>query len=35
LNAQIEEHFQGSSKANANILMTKMMQAMYDGRGSI
>jgi hypothetical protein len=33
--AQIEEHFQGSSKANDSIFMTKMMQAKYDGRGSV
>jgi hypothetical protein len=33
--AQIEEHFQGSSKANDNIFMTKMMQAKYDGRRSV
>jgi hypothetical protein len=29
--AKIEEHFQGSSKASANILMSKMMHAMYNG----
>jgi hypothetical protein len=33
--AKIEEHFQGSSKANARILMSKMMQAMYDGCGNV
>jgi hypothetical protein len=33
--AKIEEHFHGSSKSNASILMTKMMQAKYDGRGSV
>lgn len=33
--AKIEEHFQGSSKANANILMSKMMQAKYDGCGNV
>jgi hypothetical protein len=33
--AQIEEHFQGSSKASVSILMTKMMQTKYDGRGSL
>jgi hypothetical protein len=33
--AKIEEHFQGSSKANVSILMSKMMQAKYDGRGNV
>jgi hypothetical protein len=33
--AKIEEYFQGSSKANASMLMTKMMHAKYDGRGSV
>jgi hypothetical protein len=33
--AKIEEHFQGSSKANASMLMTKMMHAKYDGCGSV
>jgi hypothetical protein len=33
--AKIEEHFQGSSKANASMLMTKMMHAKYDGHGSV
>jgi hypothetical protein len=33
--AKIEEHFQGSSKANASLLMTKMMHAKYDGCGSV
>jgi hypothetical protein len=33
--AKIEEHFQGSSKANASILMRKMMQAKYDGCGNV
>jgi hypothetical protein len=35
LMAKIEEHFKGSSKANASILMSKLMQAMYDGRGNV
>jgi hypothetical protein len=30
-----EEHFQGSSKANTSILMTKMMHTKYDRRGSV
>jgi hypothetical protein len=29
---KIEEHFQGSFKANANMLMTKMMNAKYTGQ---
>jgi hypothetical protein len=33
--AKIEEHFQGSPKSNASMLMTKMMHAKYDGRGSV
>jgi hypothetical protein len=33
--AKIEEHFKGSSKANASILMRKLMQAKYDGRGNM
>jgi hypothetical protein len=33
--AKIEEHFQGSSKANASILMSKIMQAKYDGCGNV
>jgi hypothetical protein len=33
--AKIEEYFQGSSKANASMLMTNMMHAMYDGHGSV
>jgi hypothetical protein len=33
--AKIEEHFKGSSKANASILMSKLMQAKYDGRGNV
>jgi hypothetical protein len=33
--AKIEEHFQGSSKANASMLMTKMMNAKYTGQGSV
>jgi hypothetical protein len=33
--AKMEEHFQGSSKANASILMTKMMQVKYDGCCSV
>jgi uncharacterized protein with ATP-grasp and redox domains len=33
--AKIEEHFQESSKANASILMSKMMQAKYDGCGNV
>jgi hypothetical protein len=34
---KIEEYFQGSFKANVSIsmLMTKMMHAKYDGRGSV
>jgi hypothetical protein len=31
--AKIEEHFKDSSKANANILMRKLMQTKYDGCG--
>jgi hypothetical protein len=30
--AKIEEYFRGSSKANTNILISKLMQAKYDGR---
>jgi hypothetical protein len=33
--AKIEEYFQGSSKTNASMLMTKMMHAKYDRRGSV
>jgi hypothetical protein len=33
--AKIEEHFKGSSKANASILMSKLMHAKYDGRGNV
>jgi hypothetical protein len=33
--AKIEEHFHGSSKANASMLMTKMMHAKYDGHGNV
>jgi hypothetical protein len=33
--AKIKEYFQGSSKANASMLMTKMMHAKYDGYGSV
>jgi hypothetical protein len=33
--AKIEEHFQGSSKANVIMLMTKMMNAKYMGQGSV
>jgi hypothetical protein len=33
--AKIEKHFKGSSKANASILMSKLMQAKYDERGNI
>jgi hypothetical protein len=33
--AKIEEHFQGSSKANARMIMTKMIYAKYDGRVSV
>jgi hypothetical protein len=33
--AKIEEYFQSSSKANASMLMNKMMHAKYDGRGSV
>jgi hypothetical protein len=32
---KIEKHFQGSSKANASMLMTKMMNAKYTGQGSV
>jgi hypothetical protein len=32
---KIEEHFKGSSKANASMLMTKMMNAKYTGQGSV
>jgi hypothetical protein len=32
---KIEEYFQGSSKANASMLMTKMIHVKYDGRGSV
>jgi hypothetical protein len=28
---KIEEHFKGSSKANASIVMSKLMQVKYDG----
>jgi hypothetical protein len=31
--AKIEEHFKGSSKANASILMSKLIHAKYDGVG--
>jgi hypothetical protein len=33
--AKIEEHFRESSKASASILMSKLMQAKYDGRGNV
>jgi hypothetical protein len=33
--AKIEEHFQGSSKVNASMLMTKMKNAKYSGQGSV
>jgi hypothetical protein len=33
--AKMEEHFKRSSKANASILMSKLMQAMYDGCGNV
>jgi hypothetical protein len=33
--AKIEEHFQGSSKVKARMLMTKMMNAKYTGQGSV
>jgi hypothetical protein len=33
--AKIEEHFKGSSKVNASILMSKLMQVKYDGRGNV
>jgi hypothetical protein len=33
--AKIKEHFRGSSKANTNILISKLMQAKYDGRGNM
>jgi hypothetical protein len=32
---KIEEHFESSSKANASMLMTKMMNAKYTGQGSV
>jgi hypothetical protein len=32
---KIEEYFQGPSKANASMLMNKMMHAKCDGRGSV
>jgi hypothetical protein len=32
---KIEEHFQGSSKANTSMLMTKMMNAKYTGQESV
>jgi hypothetical protein len=32
---KIEEHFQGSSKSNTSMLMTKMMHAKYDGCGCV
>jgi hypothetical protein len=33
--AKIEEHFKGSSQANASILMSELMQGKYDGRGKV
>jgi hypothetical protein len=33
--AKIEEHFQCSSKANASMLMTKMVNTKYTGQGSV
>jgi hypothetical protein len=33
--SKIEEHFQGSSKANASMLMTKMRNVKYMGQGSV
>jgi hypothetical protein len=33
--AKMEEYFKGSSKANASILMSKLMQAKYDRRGNV
>jgi hypothetical protein len=33
--SKIEEHFQGSCKANASMLMTKMMNAKNDGHESV
>jgi hypothetical protein len=33
--AKIEKHFQGSSKANASMIMIKMMNAKYTGQGSV
>jgi hypothetical protein len=33
--AKIEEHFQGSSKANASMLMNKMMNAKYAGQEGV
>jgi hypothetical protein len=33
--AKIEEHFQGSSKANASMLITKMTNAKYMSQGSV
>jgi hypothetical protein len=32
---KMEEHFKGSSKANANIFMSKLMQTKYDGHGNV
>jgi hypothetical protein len=32
---KIEEHFQGSSKANASMLITKMLNAKYTCQGSV
>jgi hypothetical protein len=33
--AKVEEDFQGSSKANATMLMTKLVNAKYTGQGSV
>jgi hypothetical protein len=33
--AKTEEHFKGSSKANASILKSKLMQAKYNGCGNV
>jgi hypothetical protein len=32
---KMKEHFQGSSKTNASMLMTKMINAKYTGQGSV
>jgi hypothetical protein len=32
---KIEEHFQGSSKANVSMLITKMLNAKFTSKGSV